>query len=434
MHESLLLAKQVVHAFYSSDISYSYYMACSGGGRQGLKELQTYPDDFNGYAIGAPPWLLSHLHPWAAYVGSVNLPNTTASHIPEDLLGNLTDVVTAICDPQDGVSDSIIMQPWTCNFNSSQLLCQNSTETACLTPEQLPTFDKLFGNWVDSDNSLIFPSLMLGADISGLGGGDVPSSFGTSYVEDYIVNDTNWDWTQISPQIVQLADSLNVGESNADDFDISPFLATGGKLIHYHGLADPLIPPGSSVYYYEQVQKTLASTNSSANISDSYRMFMVPGMYHCSGSTGAPFYIAGGGQVVDGGNYSVPGFSDAQHDVVLAVMSWVENGTAPDYLVATKWHNNSVDGGLQKQMPLCPYPQTAQYVGHGSIDEPGNWVCASGTSMNMPTITIGKEGSVPVTPSPTRPARPDPTNAAGSVRVLAGTVYIGVFASLAWLL
>lgn len=165
MHDSLVLAKTLVQKYYSDKISYSYYMACSGGGRQGFKEIQDYPDDFDGYAVGHPPWLLTHLHPWAAYVGKVNLPNTSASHIPELVLGNLTQQVIDICDPQDGVADNIVMTPWTCNFNSSQLLCQNSTQTNCLTPEQQPTFDVLWRDWVDdSDNSVVSPTLMLGAD------------------------------------------------------------------------------------------------------------------------------------------------------------------------------------------------------------------------------------------------------------------------------
>ncbi|MCJ1324159.1 hypothetical protein MMC10_000821 [Thelotrema lepadinum] len=419
MHESLAQAKQIVSTYYSDKISYSYYMACSGGGRQGLKELQDYPDDFNGYAIGHPPWLLTHLHPWAAYVGTVNLPNTTDSHISEELLGNLTDVVTSICDPQDGVSDGIVMEPWTCNFTSSQLLCQNSTissdENPCLTQAQLPTFDAIFGDWVDSSksNSLLSPSLMLGSDISGLAGGDAPSTFGTYFIDNFITNDTNWNWSSISPQTVALADSINPGSANADLFDITPFKNTGGKVIMYHGLADPLIPPGFSISYYETVQKTMSPSNTTG-LQDFYRLFLVPGMHHCSGSTGAPFYIAGGGQTVDGGNYSVPGFVDAQHDVVLAVINWVENGTAPDSIIATKWHDNALSGGIQKQMPLCPYPQTAKYSGNGSIDEAQNWACADGTAMQMASITIGVEGSVSVTPNPTMGARPDSSSGAAS--------------------
>ena len=164
MHESIVAAKAVVHDYYSDQISYSYYMACSGGGRQGFKEAQEFPDDFDGYAIGHPPWLLTHLHPWAAYVGVVNLPNTSASHIPEDILGNLTQRVTDICDPQDGVTDNIVMTPWTCDFDSSQLLCQNSTEQYCLTPEQKPTFDAIWSDWKDQNGTVISPSLMFGGD------------------------------------------------------------------------------------------------------------------------------------------------------------------------------------------------------------------------------------------------------------------------------
>ena len=400
MHESVLMAKQVITSYYSSQIDYSYYMACSGGGRQGMKEMQNYPDDFNGYAIGAPPWLLSHLHVWAAYVGVVNLPNTTASHISEDLLSNLTDVVTAICDPQDGVSDGTIAEPWSCDFNSTMLLCNGNNAPICLTPEQLPTFDKIAGDWYDDKGNLVFPSFMLGADMSGLGGGDTPSGFGTQYIDNFLYNNTNWNYTTVSPETVAQADSLDAGSGNADNFDLSPLKAAGGKVMMYHGLADPLIPPGSTIYYYEQVQRTMGNTD------DFYRFFTIPGMHHCSGSYGAPYYIGGGGQKLDDGVYSVPGFVDPQHDIVLAVMNWVENGTAPDSLIATKFKGNLVANGVLKQAPLCPYPKRAIYQGHGNINDPDNWQCGTATALSLPTMTIAERGSVSISPNPVMPSRP----------------------------
>lgn len=404
MHDSLVLAKQVVEAYYNDKISYSYYMACSGGGRQGMKELQEYPEDFNGYAIGHPPWLLTHLHPWATYVGKVNLPNTSAAHIPEDLLSNLTQSVTDICDPQDGVTDNIVMTPWTCNFNSSVLVCQNSTQNNCLSTEQLSTFNILFSSWVDSnDTALVSPTLMLGSDISGLAGTDTgqPSEFGTEFVDNFIVNQSNWNYENLSPATVRLADSIDPGNANADSYDLSAFQTTGGKVIHYHGLADPLIPPEYSINYLNEVQETMTGSNTpgSSLVDDFYRLFLVPGMHHCSGSGGAPYFIAGGGQSIKEDNYthSVPGFMDAQHDVVLAVMDWVENGTAPDSIIATKWHDDKTANGLSKQMPLCPYPAVAQHVGRGSIDDPNNWQCQNGTpAMSVRQITIAEKGSVPV--------------------------------------
>ena len=404
MHDSLILAKQVVEAYYGDKISYSYYMACSGGGRQGMKEMQDYPTDFNGYAIGHPPWLLTHLHPWAAYVGKVNLPNTTASHISADLLSNLTQQVTDVCDPQDGVSDNIVMTPWTCSFNSSSLLCQNSTQTDCLTAEQLPTFNTLFSNWVDSNtnNSVVSPTLMLGADISGLAGADSgePSAFGTEFVDYFVVNNSDWNYEDLSPATVELADSIDPGYANADTFDLSPFQATGGKVIHYRGLSDPLIPPDYSIYYWQQVQSAMyGSDAANSSLEDFYRLFLIPGMHHCSGSAGAPWFIAGGGQSLDEANYthSVPGYMDAKHDVVLAVMDWVENGTAPDNIIATKWHEDMTSKGLSKQMPLCVYPAMAKYLGDGSIDDPGNWQCQNSTpAANVQSIPIASEGSVKI--------------------------------------
>ena len=103
---------------------------------------------------------------------------------------------------------------------------------------------------------------------------DTPSSFGIGFVENFILNNTAWDWQDFNYDTVQLADRLDPGQSNADDFDLSAFHKAGGKLIHYHGYSDPLIPTGSSIYYYSQVAKTMA--NSETSLDDFYRMFLIP--------------------------------------------------------------------------------------------------------------------------------------------------------------
>jgi len=369
-------------------------MACSGGGRQGLKEAQEYPEDFDGYAVGHPPWLLSHLHPWVVYIGNANLDPKSDTYISPELISKLNGRVQTICDSQDGVTDGIIISPWTCDFNSSQLLCEdnNNTQSSCLAEAQLSTWDLLYNNWVDSTTNLISPPLMLGADVSALTGSHVPSGFGTQYVENFVMNNTKWNFSEISPWTVQLADSINPGNSNAARYDLSALRSANAKIIHYHGLADPLIPPAFSIYYNEQVAKTMYPDDATA-LQDFYRLFLVPGMYHCRESAGAPWYFAGGGQQVVGANNSVPGYSDSQHDILLAVMDWVENGTAPNSIIATKYHNDTVSQGVYKQMPLCPYPQQAQYIGN-DVNDATSWVCSNGTSMNLPEMAIEPQGSI----------------------------------------
>lgn len=422
MHTSVVLAKQVVKGYYGDDATYSYFSACSGGGRQGLKDLQAWPEDFDGVIAGAAPWLLSHLHPWAVHVSMPNILANPADNVTDAHFDQFAAEVVRQCDPQDGYTDYVVSDPYGCQFDYTPLLC-NSTFTnnsVCFSSNQLGVLKATYGDWMNpaDNNSLIWPSLSLTADATGLAGSGLngtPSTFGTAYVENFVMNNTNWDWRNLNVSTVLMADSLDPGEANADEFDLTTFKNGGGKLLTYHGLSDPLIPTGASIYYYEQVLATMGgggagnmsqqSNASTSTIDDFYRLFLVPTMGHCSSGNGyAPWYFAGGGQEppANSSGYSVPGFEDAQHDIVLALMAWVENGTAPDSLVATEWNNQSAALGVKMQRPLCPYPQQAKYNG-GDDTMASSWSCESGTMVGFDEITIAKEGSAdpPVTPTAT---------------------------------
>jgi len=202
-------------------------------------------------------------------------------------------------------------------------------------------------------------------------------------VRDFVLNDAEWNYYDFNYSIVQLADRLDPGNATAADFDLSPFQRKGGKLLHYHGLSDGLIPTGSSMYFYKQVLQTLKAQGIA--LDPWYRFFLVPGMQHCSGTPtnmNAPWYFAGATQAgaigVDPGSvHGVPGFGDREHDALLALMAWTENGTAPDRIIATKWRNDTLTDVVERQRPLCPYPTQARYNGSGDPDRAESWSCKS---------------------------------------------------------
>jgi feruloyl esterase len=133
-----------------------------------------------------------------------------------------------------------------------------------------------------------------------------------------------------------------------DPAKLQPFLAQGRKIILYHGASDPSIPASQSVAFYRELmsqQGGLARTQ--ANV----RLFLVPGMHHCSG-----------------------GPAPDQFDTLSALEAWVEHGKAPDAIQAS----TKPDSKVQHRLPLCPYPQQARYRGQGEIDEPSNWRCRAG--------------------------------------------------------
>ena len=155
-------------------------------------------------------------------------------------------------------------------------------------------------------------------------------------------------------------------------------------MLMYHGLADGTIPTGSSIDYYSRVNSTMGGSSS---IDDFYKLYLVPGMGHCGSSDVAPYYIAAAGQVVKQGSnfgFSVPNYADPRHDVMLAMIQWVENGMAPQEIVATKWKNDTVDEGLVMQRPLCAYPLRAVYSGSGDTNKAESWSCKEGDVLDFP--------------------------------------------------
>lgn len=282
MHGSIVLSKAVTESYYGCNISYSYYSGCSTGGRQGLKELQLHPETFDGVVAGAPAWWTDHLQPWTVKVSSYNLPVTAAYHIPPSLFPIIEAEVLRQCDPQDGLVDTIISDPDACDFLPETLLCgpgvTNQTAAKCLTSPQISTLYNIWQDYVDVNQTFVFPAISKGAESLWpvLLGGSEPASLGVQYPQYFLGLGANWTYHDFDYATVQLADKLDPGNATAGDFDLEPFMKRGGKLLHYHGYADALIATHSSLYYYRHVLRTLVPRG--IDVSDFYRFFLVPGM------------------------------------------------------------------------------------------------------------------------------------------------------------
>jgi feruloyl esterase len=162
----------------------------------------------------------------------------------------------------------------------------------------------------------------------------------------FAFNDPKWDYLTFNPDTdLPKAEKAIGGTMNSIDPNLKPFIGRGGKLLQYHGWSDNGIPAESSVNYYKSVLEAMGGT---AKVKDSYRLFMVPGMFHCGGGDGTSTF-----------------------DMVAALDQWVVNRKAPDQISASRVRNGVVD----RTRPLCPYPQVAVYTGSGSIDEAANFSC-----------------------------------------------------------
>jgi len=142
--------------------------------------------------------------------------------------------------------------------------------------------------------------------------------------------------------------------------DLQPFKAHGGKTLFYQGWGDVLVNPVQQIDYYNSVVRYQGSLKRTR---DFYRLFMVPGMGHCLAGSPGPNVFNGAD------NPGAP--VDPQHDVVAAVVRWVEQGVPPDKIIASHF----TDGVVDKTRPLCPYPEVAMYKGAGSTNDANNFKC-----------------------------------------------------------
>ena len=348
VHEMTVDAKAIVAAYYGNGPRLSYWVGCSSGGKQGLKEAQRFPGDYDGIVAGAPANYWTHLMAGTLWAAHATLKDE-ASHIPPSKYPLINKAVLEACDALDGVADGILENPLRCRFDPKILLCKGEDGPACLTAPQVEAARKIYGPAKDPRTGKeIFPGLAPGSELvwGALAGGPKPFPIPEDHFKYVVFKDPNWDWRTLNfEKDVALADKLDNGTLNATDPNLKPFVAHGGKLILYHGWNDQLIAPRNSIDYYKSVA---AAMGGRSQVDKSIRLFMAPGMGHCAGGPGPNTF-----------------------DAVSALEQWVEKGIAPDQMVAS----HSAGGRVDRTRPLCPYPQVAHYKGTGSADDAANFVC-----------------------------------------------------------
>ncbi|MBZ5579604.1 MAG: tannase/feruloyl esterase family alpha/beta hydrolase [Acidobacteriia bacterium] len=346
-HETAVAAKAIVTKFYGRGPKLSYWNGCSAGGRQALMEAQRYPADFDGIVAGSPGLNWTGRATQAVWIAQATHKDD-ASFIPREKFTVIHDAAIQACDARDGAKDGIIEDPTRCNFDPQQLECKDADGPTCLTKAQVETARAIYATYPNQGNKQdLFPGFEPGSELgwTTMAG---PNAFGpgTDLFKYIVFQDANWDYKTFHfATDVARTEKADGGTMNAMNPDLGAFLKRGGKMIQYHGWADPQIAPGSSVNYYKNVLETMGGTG---KVQGFYRLFMVPGMAHCGGGEGT-----------------------SQFDMLTAVEGWVEKGQAPEQIPASRVK----DGKVDRTRPLCPYPQVAQYKGSGSIDDAANFAC-----------------------------------------------------------
>jgi feruloyl esterase len=351
VHEMTVKAKAIIAAYYGDAPKHSYWNGCSSGGKQGLKEAQRFPRDYDGIIAGAPANFWTHLMVSGIWIAEATRENP-AAYIPKEKYPLLHKAVLGACDVLDGVKDGLLENPKVCHFDPKVLQCKDSDGPECLTAAQVEAARRMYaGPKNPRTGEQIFPGLEAGSE---LGWGSYSSGpeppIVASHFKYLVFKNPNWDFRSLNfDSDVALADKLDSGLITATDPNLKEFFAHGGKLFLYHGWNDPAIAPQNTINYYNSVASVMGGSD---KVQNSLRLFMVPGMDHCLGGEG-PF----------------------EFDTISVLEQWVEKGRAPDRVTAVHFPAGAISGKPDRTRPLCPYPQVAKYNGSGSTDDASNFVC-----------------------------------------------------------
>ncbi|HVN93497.1 MAG TPA: tannase/feruloyl esterase family alpha/beta hydrolase [Terracidiphilus sp.] len=373
IHEMTLAAKAVVQNFYAAGVKRAYFAGCSDGGREALMEAQRFPEDYDGILAGAPA------NNWTALL-TTGIADTLAltakpeSFIPQAKIPAIAKAVLAKCDEMDGVKDGILNDPRQCHFDPATIECKAGEDTdACLTAAQVTALKALYAGARDGDGRQIFPGYLPGAEEGGNGWGtwifgstpgrSLMALFGKSYFSDMVYDKADWDQASFTVEnALSDAREKTAAALDAVNPDLSAFEERGGKLILYHGWDDPAIAALNTVNYYETVEAKLGRSATNSFV----RLYMLPGVQHCGGGPGPDMF----GQALEWQAH------DPEHNARVALEFWVEKGTAPGPLVATKMGGQAQSVPVMTR-PICPYPQSARYKGKRDTNKAKNFVCAA---------------------------------------------------------
>jgi hypothetical protein len=404
VHVTALAAKALIGAYYGQAPRFSYFSGCSDGGREALIAAQRYPGDFDGIAAGAPALNFtvqnSFFHAWQAL--SNTGPDGQAVLNTGDL-PVLHRAVLASCDRLDGLEDGQITDPRQCRFNPAVVQCKGPAQPGqCLTPAQVAVARKFYDGPRTVDGRRITAGgPVFGSELS-WAGVYVPRAPGGGIFSKTIALETlrYLLWEPGTRAKMELADlkfdaatfaSLNAARKlySADNPDLSPFAARGGKLLMWHGWSDPHISPANTIDYWNKVGAKMTPAKRDAFA----RLFLIPTMYHCSGGEGP-----------------------SDFPLLNTLMAWVEGGTAPDMLIARRASMTMegppgppggrppvATGGpplgavasgpppLPRTRPIYAYPAVAKYKGSGSIDEVSSFEKAMPRRPADPIVWLGNK-------------------------------------------
>jgi len=347
-HVATTVGKEIATRFYQRAPQHSYWQGCSTGGRQGLAEVQRYPGDYDGVIAGAPvytPLVYSNAMLRVQAFHARPESNLLPAHVPL-----IQKAVLAACDMKDGVADGILTDPRSCTWDPGVLACKGAASADCLTPAQVDTVRRVYSGVKTRNGKYAAMPLMRGGESDWvtrmIGTPQAPRGvnavLGAPFLSYLVKGDPSYDFMTFDPErdMATLESGLaaHVHQQNPN---IAAFVGGGGKLLLWHGFNDPGPSPLSTIEYFEAVRAKVPASK------DAVRLFLAPGVLHCGGGAGPDRF-----------------------DALTAMENWVEKGTAPAAMLATK-ANSPIS------RPLCPYPQLPKYKRAGDTNDAANFACSA---------------------------------------------------------
>jgi tannase/feruloyl esterase len=350
--QQVLFSKSIAKTYYGMKPAYNYWNGCSTGGRQGYLLAQELGTELEGILANSPAIYWTRFQT-AQMWGQIVMKDLLGAPISAAKLNQATASAVAACDATDGVTDGVIDDPRTCAFSAKANVCGAPTAPAanCLTFAEAETIDKIWDGPRNDQGNKIWFGLDRGTNLSALNGA-APFALGVVQFQ-WNERDRGFDWNTVSaatyPQVAQDG-SRNIADVTDTFGDLDTFRRNGGKLLTFVGASDQLIMPRGVINYYRQMASRHGRHGEPdfERLQSFYRLFRAPGVAHCGGGVGPQ-----------------------PQNLFDALVNWVENGVAPDRILA----QNTTGSGGTRTRPLCPYPQTAIYNGSGSVDDAANFRC-----------------------------------------------------------
>ena len=360
VHLTTEAAKSILRDYYGEAEQFSYFVGCSRGGGQGMMESQRYPGDFDGIVSGAPAYDWTGIAAQFVQTQQAIYPEGDLSSpvITPDNLKLLAEAIDSACDALDGVEDDILDDPRACAFRPDDLpRCSGGDRAGCVTETQLAAIKAVyegpkrhgqpvhFGFPYGGENDPGGWDLWVvdSADARARGVPSLQYGFGTNLSKYFVFSDPEWDYTAYDFSTWEEDSAATAEILNATDADLGPFRDAGGRIIYWTGWSDLALSAFGTIDYVERVRAT------DPRADDYTRLYLLPGVLHCGRGPGAD-----------------------KVDWLDAIRGWVEDGVAPEQLVAQKLDD---EGSVVLSRPACPYPQVATYGGDGDAASETSFRC-----------------------------------------------------------